>query len=454
MSSPMNFFLAALATGCLASAACQASERLSEESLQSAVSEAFGDYHGCFMLRDLASGHTLAAGSDCAERLPPCSTFKVVSSLMLIEHGLATPTKPRLKWDGRKRSIHTWNRDHDLNSAFAHSVLWFYQRLVPRMGRETIQHSLNSLPYGNRQTGDSLSTFWIDGSLRISPLEQLDLMDDQYLVEFLERLLKTPETLLKRPKFLNDAALDSSQAALEVVKKESIRLYDLSLEVIAQGLGWTKDQLLHPSSLDSPGRVQPPDGPSGIDDAYDNQIKGVFSAIVEFVIRAREKVTGPDAEHLQAYSRGVRDLAEAIKGVKHLQKNLLRYVDSGNPAIAYAYNQLRVAVATVIQSVDEARLMEDEVDVGLNLDHALLTIERDYAASGARIETLIREHSITAGMATSLMADIEYTFETCRNIATMAKLMFTDSGSSVLYSDQGIELGREEMVEILQQDKR
>jgi phosphate:Na+ symporter len=270
-------------------------------------------------------------------------------------------------------------------------------------------------------------------------------------VLFLERVLKEPAIELKRPKYLNDAALESSQAAVEVVRNESVRLYELSLKVIANGLGWRKPDLLDKDALHDPHRIRLPADSKSIDQAYDIRIKHIYSAIVEFVIRAREKLTGPFAENLQVYSRAVRDLAAAIKGVKHLQKNLLKYIGSNNPAIAYAYNELRVIVATVVHQVEEARTMDDLADASLNLDHALLRIEQDSLTSGSRIESLIREHSITPEMATSLMTDTEYTLEICRNLVNMAKLMFTDQEFSALYMDSGVELDKDDMTDILQQ---
>ena len=80
-----------------------------------------------------------------------------------------------------------------------------------------------------------------------------------------------------------------------------------------------------------------------------------------------------------------------------------------------------------------------------------LTIERKYEASGARIETLIRQHGITAGMARSLISDIEYAFETCRDLVNMSKLIFTDSARSILYNESGVELDRDDIAEIVRQ---
>ena len=54
----------------------------------------------------------------------------------------------------------------------------------PGAGAEKMQDHLNRINYGNRDISGGIDTFWLDSSLKISALEQ---------IEFMERLVK--ETL-------------------------------------------------------------------------------------------------------------------------------------------------------------------------------------------------------------------------------------------------------------------
>ncbi|HEY5811704.1 MAG TPA: penicillin-binding transpeptidase domain-containing protein, partial [Terrimicrobiaceae bacterium] len=48
----------------------------------------------------------------CAEKLPPCSTFKIWNSAIGLETGIVSdPDAPFWKWDGQKRWLGDWNRD-------------------------------------------------------------------------------------------------------------------------------------------------------------------------------------------------------------------------------------------------------------------------------------------------------------------------------------------------------
>jgi len=272
------------------------------------------------------------------------------------------------------------------------------------------------------------------------------------LVAALNRLLPEKVTEVKRPKYLNEAALESAQAAIEVTRNETVRLYDLATRVIAHGIGWQKRDMLGDIPLEqlTHGRQMPPS--EDIDAAYETRIKQVYSAIVDFVIRARQVITGPPGEDLQVFSRASRELVAAVKGIKHLQENTLRYIKSDNPAIAEAYNHLRLMIAMVMRRIQEARAMDDPTEATLTLDHALLRVEEDSLQTGSRVEALIQHRAITPQMATSLMTDSEYAYDVCRGLVAMAKMLFTGQDAAGQLIEQSLALSDEEMAAIIREE--
>jgi beta-lactamase class D len=134
----------------------------------------------CFVLLDPRTGESTRSDDErCAERLPPCSTFKVPNSLIGLETGVIPDAEFVVPWDGRARSRAVLNRDHSLRTALAESVVWYYQELARRVGMERMQRHVSSIPYGNEDLSGGLTEFWLGSSLRISADEQ---------VEFLRRL--------------------------------------------------------------------------------------------------------------------------------------------------------------------------------------------------------------------------------------------------------------------------
>ncbi len=57
------------------------------------------------------------------------------------------------------------------------SVVWLYQRVAARVGRERYLAAFAREPFGNGVVGDTLTTFWLDNSLQISALEQIRFVD-------------------------------------------------------------------------------------------------------------------------------------------------------------------------------------------------------------------------------------------------------------------------------------
>src|SRR4029079_15184813 len=80
-------------------------------------------------------------------------------------------------WDGVKRGIEAWNKDHTLRSEIAVSAVPVYQEIARRIGQERMQKYVDLFDYGNRDIGGGIDQFWLTGNLRIDPVEQIDFVD-------------------------------------------------------------------------------------------------------------------------------------------------------------------------------------------------------------------------------------------------------------------------------------
>lgn len=114
------------------------------------------------------------------QRFSPASTSKIPHTLIALESGVADVSTV-FEWDGVSRRPRLWNRDQTLHTAFQHSAVWVFQEIALTAGQAVMSQGLVTFEYGNMNTGsiDQLSTYWLDDTLMISALEQ---------VEFLSRL--------------------------------------------------------------------------------------------------------------------------------------------------------------------------------------------------------------------------------------------------------------------------
>ena len=106
-------------------------------------------------------------------RFVPASTFKIPNTLIALEEAAVANEKTIIKWDGKDKGLPAWNKDQSIETAFPSSCVWFYQELAKRIGWDKYVSYLGKLKYGNEQVGPELTTFWLEGDLKISATEQI-----------------------------------------------------------------------------------------------------------------------------------------------------------------------------------------------------------------------------------------------------------------------------------------
>jgi beta-lactamase class D len=136
---------------------------------------------GCFGLLDNANGkftiYNLSRYRDSSYL--PASTFKIVNSLIGLQTGKISSDSMVIKWDGVKRRPE-WDKDLTMYDAFRVSAVPYYQEVARRIGKDTMQHWLDSISYGTKKITTKIDSFWLDNSLKIKPDEQLGLVKELY----------------------------------------------------------------------------------------------------------------------------------------------------------------------------------------------------------------------------------------------------------------------------------
>ena len=103
---------------------------------------------------------------------------------VVLEEGVITPSRSLILWDGKTYPFASWNADQTLSSALTFSVNWYFQALDAQLGRAAIDRYIQNTGYGNQDTSGSLSSYWMESSLKISPVEQVELLTKLYTNRF------------------------------------------------------------------------------------------------------------------------------------------------------------------------------------------------------------------------------------------------------------------------------
>ena len=127
----------------------------------------------CFLLHEVGRGEIRRdpAGA-CRTRVSPQSTFKIPHALAALDAGVISNADSSFAYDGTPYPFEAWRRDHTLATAMRFSAVWWFQRVARALGAAREQEYLRRLDYGNADSTSGLTTFWLGGSLAISPEEQ------------------------------------------------------------------------------------------------------------------------------------------------------------------------------------------------------------------------------------------------------------------------------------------
>ena len=136
---------------------------------------------GTIVMSSLNGGKTFIHNDlRAGQRFSPASTFKIPNTLIALEEKALAGKDDIFKWDGQLHDVAAWNHDQTLTSAFKVSCVWCFQELARRVGAEKYQQYLRDLNYGEWREPFVATTFWLDGSLQISALEQVNFLRRVY----------------------------------------------------------------------------------------------------------------------------------------------------------------------------------------------------------------------------------------------------------------------------------
>lgn len=265
----------------------------------------------------------------------------------------------------------------------------------------------------------------------------------QKLVTFLEHTLKTSTKGTKecdKIKYLNNSVLELPSTSMAVLVQESKHLYENAFKIIAHGLNLKRKNIASSLPLEEVVKESYSRSHIDIDELYQCHIKGIYGEIINFATKAQALMGPEDIKKLYQLKLANRDIVEAVKSTKHLQKNLIRYTNSPNSYIKEQYNTIRKDLAELLREIHIIASTQEEDVVLLLLAKSKVHIEKYDIMANTSLDKLIREHLITNEMATSLMNDSTYAYNISKNLIKMAQILFVSKHEELNMNDDDIDL--------------
>ena len=141
------------------------------------LSTYFGEYEGSFVLYDMENDIWSIYNFEYASlRVAPNSTYKIYDALFGLEEDIITPDYSFISWNNEMYPFDEWNSDQTLQSAMSNSVNWYFQTIDEQLGADTLNSYVRKIGYGNENISGNLSSYWMESYLKISPIEQVELL--------------------------------------------------------------------------------------------------------------------------------------------------------------------------------------------------------------------------------------------------------------------------------------
>ncbi len=274
------------------------------------------------------------------------------------------------------------------------------------------------------------------------------LINQQVL--FLEKIFteKRPTTFM--PKYLDLSAMDFPETVVESVRLESVHLYENAIHIILRTFGLDEHDLQQNDSLAQRLKHTGDTVEYDIDAAYEQRIKGLYSAIIAFISQAGFSWQMTQSAKLTWLREANKHLVEAIKDTKHLQKNWSRFRLSNNQTTADEYHKIAYQIALHIKNIENFRheIESNELPL-LSLDTLKASIKNDDLQMNRTIETLIREQKITPETGSSLINDSAYMRSIKKNLLKAAETLFLYGNNGATGVEHQLALNETEINDVI-----
>ncbi len=241
------------------------------------------------------------------------------------------------------------------------------------------------------------------------------------------------------------AVLVHPDTALEAIINETRYLWEATLKVIEQGLYLIDRDGHRITDLESGVPNRPTlDEHLDLDELYAKEVKPLYNEVLQLSSRIQGELSEQQQQMLFELKLATRDLINAFKDVKHLQKNLKRYAITEEPVIARQYNEFRVQLGRLIQALRSLLSVPDPEEAMLRLSELQVNLSRNDIVTNGQLDKEIIDHEIPAEVVGSMVNDSRYTLDIGHNLVQMASQLYFATSSDDYNVHRELSLTRDE----------
>ena len=244
------------------------------------------------------------------------------------------------------------------------------------------------------------------------------------LVKYLETLFIEVNIYALKPLYLDKVVINVPNAAIEAIKKETMRLYESAIEAIAHSISLHRHIFIKSPDIENVVKNSEISINADIDEFYAQKIKSLYSDIIYYATLSQEHMSVEEQNHVYELKLASREIVEAIKNMRDLQKNIFYYARSKNSYVKEEYNNIRIQIAKTIDVIERLKEHVDDIDVLSAIELLKESTKALDSIKNSRIDALIRENRVDSKMATSLINDSAFAYDVTQKLLQAATILW------------------------------
>ncbi len=245
------------------------------------------------------------------------------------------------------------------------------------------------------------------------------------LVRYLKTLFHVEVEARGKAKYLTDEVMELPATALAALRKETIHLYDKSLEAIVHAMNLHRSAIFSDTEINEVVERSVALIEIDIDKIYQQDIKNLYSEIIHYSSISQTYMGLEGNNKIHELKLTARTIIEMVKDVRELQKNLNLYADCNNNFMIDTYNEMRAQLIIVLRKIQEIREYEgDEEDILTKIEVQKEKVNDNEVMMNQKIDAMIRENEINPTMASSLINDVGFAHSICKKFLRSAATLW------------------------------
>lgn len=236
-----------------------------------------------------------------------------------------------------------------------------------------------------------------------------------------------PELAIEEPKFLNKRVLKYPETAIASIASEARYLFEHALfEIITHALNIHRADVLSDLKAKKVVRKSREDFRTDVRELYLKKVKTIYGEIIRYATQAQSMLKPSEKQNnrIMELKLASRRMVVIIKDIGELNRNVSRYLESGNPDIQQEYDGFRKIAVKVLRAVYTPGKERDPEQYHGELMQLRNRINSQLAKRDRAVDKLIREEKIDSIMASSLFNDLDTLKDLFRDLIDIAELLY------------------------------